>query len=159
MRGDGGNDMLTGSNDARFGRDLLFGRAGNDRLRGRAGDDNIDGGWGVDVMGGGTGRDLFDLNEGDSGVGKGHRDIVTDFARGEDRLDLASIDADARRPGDQGFTFIGTKPFAADATGQLRFLFDGRNTVVQGSTDADRAPEFELELAGRVALAAADFHL
>lgn len=33
------------------------------------------------------------------------------------------------------------------------------HTVIQGSTDADRAPEFELQLTGRIALAATDFHL
>jgi Ca2+-binding RTX toxin-like protein len=155
-KGGAGNDVLTGSNDATYGADLLYGLAGNDRLVGRAGNDKLGGGHGVDVMSGGAGRDIFDVNAGDSGIGMGKRDLITDFARGSDRIDLISIDAVAGGA-DQKFAFIGTRAFTA--AGQLRFFHEGDHTVIQGSTDADRAPEFELQLSGRIALAATDFHL
>jgi hypothetical protein len=62
--------------------------------------------------------------------------------------------------GDQGFAFLGTAAFDADASGQLRAEDLGTTVVLQGSTDADMAPELESEVfnfAG--AFAAGDFML
>ena len=59
--------------------------------------------------------------------------------------------------GDQAFRFIGDDPLAGG--GQLRFTFAGTSTVVQGSTDGDAAPEFEVQLAGRIVLGGDDFLL
>jgi hypothetical protein len=48
--------------------------------------------------------------------------------------------------GDQAFSFIGTSAFGANATGQLRANDLGSTVVLQGSTDADRSAEFEVEV-------------
>ena len=74
-----------------------------------------------------------------------------------DRIDLRLIDARGGVAGDQAFRFIGDDPLAGG--GELRFAFAGTSTVVQGSTDADAAPEFEVQLAGRIGLGADDFLL
>jgi hypothetical protein len=83
--------------------------------------------------------------------------VIGDFGYGADRIDLATIDADTGQTGDQAFRFLGAAPLTG--AGQVRFAFAGTTTLVQGSTDRDRAPEFELELAGTVALEAEDFLL
>jgi Ca2+-binding RTX toxin-like protein len=157
-KGDDGNDVLTGSNDLTHGADdSLYGLAGNDRLYGRAGNDKLGGGYGLDTMSGGTGNDIFDVNQGDSGVGLGRRDVIADFVHGQDRIDVISVDARAAVAGNQAFAFIGTRGFTT--AGQLRYTYEGDHTVVQASTDADRAPELELQLSGHVVLAAGDFFL
>lgn len=87
------------------GRDLLIGFEGNDRLTGDAGDDDLYGGAGRDVLNGGDGRDLLDGGAGNDRLigGKGAdvfvvgggvdagSDVVEDFRRGEDRLDLSEL--------------------------------------------------------------------
>jgi hypothetical protein len=112
------------------------------------------GGYGVDTMSG-AGEDIFDVNSGDSGVGPGGRDIITDFLPSADRIDVNSIDARVGVTGDQAFRFLGTDPFTA--TGQLRFAHAGGNTIVQVSVDGDRQPEGELQLTGVLDLAGRDF--
>lgn len=139
------------------GNDTLMGAAGNDTIYGGAGNDRIVGQAGFDRMYGEAGRDVFDIDPGDGGIGPGRRDVIADFQHGADRIDLASFDAVASRAGNQAFAFIGMRDFTA--AGQLRYSFDGTNTIVQGSTDADSQPELELLLPGRVTLAAGDFVL
>ena len=77
--------------------------------------------------------------------------------RGQDVLDLLSIDANAGRAGDQAFAFVGTRAFSG--AGQLRLARVGGDTVVQGSTDGDAAPELEVLLTGSVNPTASDFLL
>jgi Ca2+-binding RTX toxin-like protein len=157
--GGDGRDVLTGSDhpDAELGGDLLYGGAGNDRISGRRGDDKLGGDGGVDTLSGGAGRDIFDFNPGGSGVGAGRRDIITDFVRGQDVLDLLSVDANAGRAGDQAFSFVGTRAFTG--AGQVRLARVDGDTVVQASTNGDRAPELEILLANGAAPAAGDFLL
>ena len=135
----------------------LAGNGGNDVLSGGAGNDRLVGGGGVDRVTGGAGRDVFDLDAtSQSGLTSTLRDVITDFTRGEDRIDLSSIDALAGTAGNQAFTFIGAAAFdGTDATGQLRFA-DG---VLLGSTDADAAAEFSVEVTGVASLGAGDFVL
>lgn len=176
--GAGGNDLLFGDDGDNTlgsdttpyfetGNDLLVGRGGNDTLRGGPGNDVLIGGAGNDTLNGGDGDDIFDYNAiSDSGVGSGNRDVITDFAGAgatvADRIDLADIDA---IPGDSDnpFSFLGTAAFSdVDATGQLRVGLDGAGrTLVQGSTDADAAAEFEIQVVGvdPSAFVAADFIL
>jgi Ca2+-binding RTX toxin-like protein len=147
VRGGGGADLLLGS----FGADALFGGAGGDVLRGQLGADRLRGEGGADV---------FDLDPGDSGVGAARRDLILDFTRGADRIDLATIDAVAGG-GDDAFVFIGRQgpDEHFSRAGQLRFFQTGGSTFVQGNTDADAAPEFELQLTGTIGLTAGDFVL
>jgi hypothetical protein len=60
-------------------------------------------------------------------------------------LDLLSIDANAGRDGNQAFSFVGARAFSG--AGQVRLARVDGDTVVQGSTDGDGAPEFEILLA------------
>jgi hypothetical protein len=162
LRGGGGNDRLDGAS----GRDLLFGEDGNDHLLGGfngdtllggAGNDHLCGQGGADLLRGDDGRDLFDVDPHDTGVGADRRDLILDFTPGADRIDLVSVDAKAGQAGNQAFSFIGTEVLSG--AGQLRFGFAGTDTLIQASTDADAAPELELQLAGQITLGAIDFIL
>ena len=78
IRGDAGDDSLDG--DA--GNDALLGGAGSDTLDGGQGRDWLSGGAGDDMLTGGDGADTF-FFEPDDG-----NDTITDFASGEDLIDL-----------------------------------------------------------------------
>jgi Ca2+-binding RTX toxin-like protein len=82
-----GIDTLQGGD----GDDLLLGMAGKDSLVGGAGADMLVGGADGDVLTGLDGADIFLFAQGDSGVGDAAQDRITDFAIGEDRLDLTSF--------------------------------------------------------------------
>ena len=47
-------------------------------------------------------------------------------------------------PGNQAFRFVETDPL--NGAGQLGFFVSGGNTIVHGSTDADAAAEFQIQL-------------
>ena len=114
--GNVGDDSLTGGDgsDTLFGgkdNDVLFGDAGNDVLFGNLGVDTLHGGTGADTLFGGQGNDVLfgddgnDWLSGDLGddtltggagadtfsfaPGSGH-DVVTDFTKGQDRLDISA---------------------------------------------------------------------
>jgi serralysin len=156
IRGDAGNDELLGEG----GSDFLVGGSGNDKLNGGSGIDTIDGGSGVDTLTGGSGADVFDFNSLlDSGTGVGKRDIITDFSRGSDKIDLSSIDANPNVAGNQAFTFIGTNDFTgvgqvsisiSPSTGGLRVLLN---------TDADAQSDMQIELTNLTSLSKDDFFL
>lgn len=161
VRGRGGNDTLrgqTGSDtlDGGAGADRLEGGSAHDLLRGGENDDRLLGGLHQDMLLGGNGSDRFDFDPGDTGVGAERRDVILDFGRPSDRIDLLSIDAVTGGAND-AFAFIGRQAFSA--AGQLRFVQADGATIVQGNTDPDAAPELEVELAGAVTLGAEDFLL
>ncbi|WP_062762132.1 calcium-binding protein [Falsirhodobacter sp. alg1] len=72
-------DTLTGGT----GADLLYGGAGNDSLSGMAGNDILIDGAGSDVLRGGAGADVFIMSK------DGERDVILDFDKASDRLDLS----------------------------------------------------------------------
>lgn len=84
INGNSGHDYVFGQG----GNDHLYGDAGNDTLRGGAGNDLLDGGPGADRLTGDDagqwGYDTFVMRP--SGIG----DVVTDFQRGYDHIDLSS---------------------------------------------------------------------
>ena len=129
VEGESGDDTLHGGD----GIDILLGGAGNDTLYGDAGNDTLNGGSGFDVIDGGAGIDTltgfhhaddFVFAPGDSSIGAGFRDVVTDFStvQGDD-LDLTAFG---------GLTFIGQNVFSAPD--QVRFIHSGGNTLVQLNT-------------------------
>ncbi|MEJ5989493.1 M10 family metallopeptidase C-terminal domain-containing protein [Ramlibacter sp. PS3R-8] len=141
MRGFGGNDLMKGMN-------------GNDVLSGDGGNDTLVGGAGADRLTGNAGADVFDYNLAtESGLRTS--DLITDFVRGVDRIDLSGIDANSATATNQAFT--GFIRAGADFTraGQLRFV-DG---VLMGNTDSDAAAEFAIVLNGVNALSVADLVL
>jgi Ca2+-binding RTX toxin-like protein len=145
--------------------DTLIGNAGANALSGAGGNDLLTGGLGRDTLTGGADRDVFDFNAlADSAVGAPSRDVITDFQRGLDDIDLTGIDANTSRSGDQGFRFIGTQDFRG-REGELRYqTFDqtgtaNDTTVISGDINGDRIADFEIEIVGIVQLASGDFLL
>jgi serralysin len=85
-------------------------------------------------------------------------DRIEDFERGRDVIDLARIDADATRSGDQRAVFIGTDSFDGVA-GELRYVSGWSSRVAQLDRDGDARADFELVLDGAGGLGASDFLL
>ena len=152
-------ENLTGSNyhDKLTGNALantLTGGAGNDTLTGGAGNDLLIGGTGLDKLYGGTGADKFDFNAlSEMGLGAALRDVIGDFKTIEgDKIDLSTLDANLATVANDAFSFIGSSAFSSNAAGQLRFA----GGILYGSTDADTAAEFEIQLVGVSNLQTAD---
>lgn len=146
-------ENLTGSAFA----DNLAGSNGANKLNGLGGNDVLRGLGGADTLTGGAGNDVFRFDGvSHSGAAPGTRDVITDFTRGQDRIDLRGIDANVATPGNEKFSFIGANEFSStDATAQLRF----ESGVLYGSTDADPDAEFSVALTGVAGLAASDVYL
>lgn len=151
----------------------VYGGAGNDtfdasrrgdKLYGEKGNDSIHGADGADTMSGGSGSDTFYyFLASESGVGKGKRDVITDFKRGQDKFyfhpksDTNSAFVDAHFGGK-------TKKF--DGTvGEIIYHHVNKSgtandrTFVRMDTDGDRRADFEIELKGLIKLTADDFIL
>jgi serralysin len=158
LLGSGSADVLRGNTAANAikgggGDDILYGRRGNDTVDGGSGNDALYGQAGRDMLTGGGGRDRFVFGSvGESGGSA--IDTIKDFHRGQDRIDLRSIDAKATLAGNQAFTFIGKAAFGGQA-GQLRFAAG----LLEGDTNGDRVADLQVKVAGLSALAKSDFFL
>ncbi len=128
-----------------------------DTFRGDAADNEFQGGLGKDTATGGGGRDLHAFHSVQDSPAGTNRDIMKDFAPGQDVLDVSSLDADSTLPGQQSFRWVGKAVLTGAA--QLGYHVAGGNTVVRASTDADAAAEVETALSGVKTLAPADFRL
>jgi hypothetical protein len=113
----------------------------------KVGTDNADkftGLGGADTLTGGAGADTFIYKRlSDSGAVGGTQgtDTITDFnPTQDDKIDLSAVSPF------KGGKFIGSDPFSANATGEVRF--DEANHKLQGSSDADDKAEFEIILTG-----------
>ncbi|MBL8658858.1 MAG: hypothetical protein JNM75_03790 [Rhodospirillales bacterium] len=143
LGGQAGNDTLHGG----IGADKLGGGTGSDDLYGDAGDDLLAGREGADRLSGGEGKDTFDYYAAtDSGKGAAH-DVILDFegthVHGGDRIDLAKIDADATKGGNQAFTFVGTTTVLK--AGELHVVAGGGGaSLVQGEIDGKAGADFEI---------------
>jgi serralysin len=109
------NLELTGSALSGFGNGLdnvITGNAQANTLDGGAGADRLIGGDGRDFMTGGAGADTFvaELNSTrvSSKLGSVSVDVITDFQRGVDKIDLSGLDANISLAGVQEFTFGGS---------------------------------------------------
>uniref|UniRef100_A0A8J7CXI1 M10 family metallopeptidase C-terminal domain-containing protein n=1 Tax=Desmonostoc muscorum LEGE 12446 TaxID=1828758 RepID=A0A8J7CXI1_DESMC len=87
ISGSGNNDDLFGG----LGNDSLVGNSGDDRLFGEQGDDNLSGRAGSDTLYGGAGNDQFVLENFNGSVAAKDLDIVTDFQKGADKIDLRTL--------------------------------------------------------------------
>jgi Ca2+-binding RTX toxin-like protein len=143
LAGLGGNDVILGGD----GRDILSGGSGNDRLDGGAGDDVLSGddgndtligGAGDDRLSGGSGLDVFKFAE------LGGEDEITDFRKGQDKIDLSGIDANSGTAGDDAFVWIGRNAFTGTA-GELRSYREGRDYFVAGDVDGDGVADFVIQ--------------
>jgi VCBS repeat-containing protein len=151
--GNSGNDFLYGSS----GNDLLNGGTGADRLFGGEGNDRLIGGSGGDRLHGGSGADFFVFLARSHSV-PGTPDIIEDFVKGIDRIDLSAIDANTRRNGDQDFAFAGRS--TGVVANSVTWFESGGNTVVQADVDNNRTADLQIVLLGtNLGLTAADFIL
>ena len=96
--------------------DLLKGTNSPDALTGGTGNDLIIAGKGEDTLTGGAGNDIYFFNETSEGV-----DTITDFAKGQDKIDISNILAN-----EVGYT--GSDPIG---DGYLKLVSLGASTIVQ----------------------------
>lgn len=166
LNGDAGDDQLSGNdgNDIIRGggsgiiKDRLYGGEGRDLLDGQSGYDILIGGAGRDTLTGGTGSDRFRFDlVSDSSTGSANRDSITDFTRGQDRLDFRNLDAVAGGQ-DNAFVFIGQQAFSG-TPGELRYAVVGGAARVYGDTNGDAIADLEIVMTGVSVLSSTDFYL
>ncbi|WP_075289979.1 calcium-binding protein [Pararhizobium arenae] len=147
LKGGAGNDVLRGGK----GADALYGGKGNDTLIGGAF---------ADYMAGGSGSDRFvyEIKSDSIGYNEFYTDVIADFMRGQDKIDLSLIDASSSKYGDQGFTFKGTLPFSGSA-GELRYYVADAGIVVLADTNGDGLDDMRIHLVDLKALSISDFIL
>jgi 6-phosphogluconolactonase (cycloisomerase 2 family) len=119
--------------------------------------DTITGGLGADTMAGGLGADLFNYDAVAESKKGAARDVIEDFTRGEDRIDLATIDAKTGA-GNQAFKFIGKQGFHG-VKGELHFVKKAGFIIVEGDTNGNGKADFQIQVDDVAKLAAADFVL
>ena len=156
------NDTLTGNANA----NNLSGGSGNDRLTGGAGNDRLIGGAGNDTLKGDAGNDVFIFNNvQESGTTAAASDVITDFVRGQDKIDLSAIDAFASTSANDTFIWRGTANFSSNTQGEVRFQrFDlagtaNDHTMIWIDNDADTGVEMAIRLTGLYNLTGSDFVL
>jgi Ca2+-binding RTX toxin-like protein len=158
IHGGSGDDRLFGDS----GKDTLWGKAGDDTLNGGGSDDELYGGHGEDVLIGGAGRDIMTgghaadhfvfLNAGDSGTGPS-ADVITDFERGTDLIDLAGVS-------NQTIGFAGTGAFIGGGTASLRYSVNGAGkAIITVDTDGNGTADMRIDLLNTATLTASDFIL
>ena len=165
------NDSITGNEAANDlvggnGKDTLYGGNGKDILAGGAGADELEGGAGKDVLYGGNGADTFVFTATrQSSATATSADVIKDFIRGTDTIDLSAIDASTKLSGNNTFTFDGTTTFGTSSYGEVyykKFDLSGTSndyTMVYIDTDNDPAAEMTIKLMGLHNLTASDFVL
>lgn len=151
------NDTLVGSG----GDNTLNGGSGNDSLSGGDGNDTLIGGVGKDTLVGGNGNDVFDFNAlSEMGTSSATWDVISSFIRGQDKIDLSTLDADTATTSNDifdsltvGGTFSGSFASAGD------LYFDNVAKMLYGNTDGDVTAEFAIQISGVTTLSTSDFIL
>jgi hypothetical protein len=153
------------------GNDRIDGAGGGDTLKGGAGDDMLSGSLGGDELTGGPSGDVFTFGfrnspgvfESDTGTDAATRDVITDFGRGADRIDLSGYGWFV--PGNiQPPLFLGEQAFRpAEAAPQVRYDTGDGVMVVQifvpFRPGGPPPTVYEIELRGCHRLEAGDFVL
>ena len=130
--------------------DILVGTSGGNALIGGGGNDMLIGAGGKDTLTGGAGEDIFVWRTlADGGVGA-NRDLVTDFAKGFDIIDLEELGVTRFMAGGAAFRGIGV--------GEARSTLVGGVSVIQVDTDGDGVTDFEIGFNAVISFAATDFH-
>jgi Ca2+-binding RTX toxin-like protein len=167
--GDAGDDTLNGE----AGDDTLAGGSGDDTLDGGSGDDALDGGGDDDILIGGAGNDELTGGGGNDqligGVGADRfvfddvsesplqaPDLVFDFSAVQgDQIDVSGIDAISGTIENDEFIFVGDDAFSGSA-GELRFVQDLADGLVEGDINGDATADFTIELLGVTSLTGDD---
>ena len=140
---------LTGTCSA----DRLLGGDGNDTLNGLKGNDHIQGHGGADDLFGGGGSDTFVYAKVSDST-PAAPDVIHNFARGIDKIDLTAIDAVAGGS-NNAFAWIGNSAFSG--AGQLRTQSTSSGLILQGDIDGDGKADFAIAIdASYHALASSD---
>jgi hypothetical protein len=135
----GGADVFNGNGGT---SGAIFGEDGDDKLTGGGHKDTLVGGAGLDRLKGGGAADHFSFIALTNSVVGASRDVILDFSHKQhDKIDLASIDANANMGLDQAFHFIGSGHFHNRA-GELRYV----GHVLQGDIDADGVADFQIHV-------------
>lgn len=153
-----GNDNITGSSL----NDTLLGYAGNDVLSGGGGSDKLIGGTGRDELIGGSNKDMFKFGElKESGVSDTSRDTITDFTRGQDKIDLSKLDANQAIIGNQEFSApVVGGAFSGKLANPGDLYFDNVAHVLYANTNTDSTADMSIHLMGAITtLTASDFIL
>jgi serralysin len=154
LKGEAGVDFISGNG----GADTILAGDGNDSVLGGSGFDKIDGGRGADTLTGGSEGDHFIyFSVSDSPVGNGARDIIKDFEKGLDKINVSLIDANPELSGNQAFSFIGNGSFSNE--GQIRASGLNGGTLIQFNTSGNTVADFEIFLETPVQMAGEDFFL
>ena len=137
--------------DTLFNIENIIGSSHNDTLLGNSIANIISGGLGNDTMTGGDGADIFKYSSvSDSGTAAGLRDIITDFVKGTDKIDLADFAGT--------FTFKGTGALGGSVPG-VNYAQVSGNTIIGIDADGNGTLDMQIELTGLHTLAASDFLL
>ncbi|MDF3062845.1 MAG: hypothetical protein K0S06_2954 [Microvirga sp.] len=149
------------------GADTLIGNQSGNVLKGHGGADRLQGGSGADMLWGGAGNDVFafktlaDFRSG-ADLSAACIDTVSDFVRGQDKLEFRGFDADPVADGVQAvsFRFVGTdKSFVANDRSVAELRFDSRTHTLHGDCNNDGALDFQIMMLGVSSLSATDFLL
>jgi Ca2+-binding RTX toxin-like protein len=152
--GEDGDDKLDGNSgrddlDGGAGADNMAGGDDSDRLWGGSGNDVLRGGRGADHLHGGSGRDVFVFKTvAEGGLGQ-FDDVIADFVRGQDRIDLRDFDLD----------YIGRGRFAGEGDGELRLENFTGGVRVLADVDGNGTADFSMEVNGVSFLSSSDFML
>jgi Ca2+-binding RTX toxin-like protein len=135
------NDVLKGNGSA----NVLKGLGGNDIIDAGGGSDTIIGGAGHDTMTGGLGNDKFVFEHASDGPMSAatyyDMDTITDFVRGEDKIDLHALVAETA--GHHALSYIDGGAFTGVA-GQVNSVFTGYGWLVKADLDGDRSADFQV---------------
>ncbi|CAB1080839.1 hypothetical protein D1AOALGA4SA_8512 [Olavius algarvensis Delta 1 endosymbiont] len=151
MGGGSGDDILDGGS----GDDALSGGEDDDILIGGDGNDELTGGGGTDQLTGGMGADRFEFDDA-AGSPPSVPDLVFDFnAMQGDRIDVSGIDAISGTAEHDEFIFVGNDAFSGSA-GELRFVHDASDGLLEGDINGDGMADFSIELLGVTSLTGDD---
>jgi hypothetical protein len=144
-----GFEELDGSN----GADVFTGSAAAETLLGNGGVDVLVGGLGADHLDGGADGDVYLYQSTkDSGATKATRDVIETFdgdgAIFGDLIDLAGVDANSKSAGPQHFAWHGEDYVFTKTAGELREVFVGLDTIIEGDTNGDGKTDFSIQVAG-----------
>jgi Ca2+-binding RTX toxin-like protein len=160
LNGEAGHDTLAGGSgddtlDGGSGDDALTGGSEDDILIGGDGNDELTGGAGTDQLIGGSGADRFVFDD-VAGSPAQAPDLVFDFnAVQGDQIDVSGIDAISGTAEHDEFIFVGDDAFSGSA-GELRFVHDLENGLLEADINGDATTDFTIELLGVTSLAGDD---
>jgi Ca2+-binding RTX toxin-like protein len=161
LRALGGNDSFTIddlSGNFLQGPIRFWGGLGNDTVDGGLAINQLtlNGGLGKDILTGGRDADTFDFDS-KFDSRNATRDVIRNFDRSEDVIDLIDIDAKSGA-GNQAFKWISKQDFH-DRKGELHYLKQGNQVIVEGDMNGDGRADFQIQVNGVGKLGAGDFNL